>query len=124
MSLQVEVAPQVTTTSPGTTFVEPNNPPGQGAVAAAAAAVAVDAGVTAANIEIDYGEAGATLHTATVQITGNYQSGGDVLSFTANAATMGNIYRDLERHVRHALLQLALGRMRRRSPSGRRPCGR
>ena len=49
----------------------------------------VDVGVTATNF--DYGEAGATLHTATVQITGNYQSGEDVLSFSNNPATMGNI---------------------------------
>jgi hypothetical protein len=88
VSLTIE-APPVVTTSGGATFIEPNNVPGNGASAAQAAAVAIDAGVSVANI--DFGEVGATLNGATVTISGHYVAGEDVLSFTNNAATMGNI---------------------------------
>jgi Ca2+-binding RTX toxin-like protein/type III secretion system FlhB-like substrate exporter len=48
-------------------------------------AVAVDAGVTVADVD------NTTLASATVSITGNFHSGEDVLAFTNNGSTMGNI---------------------------------
>ena len=49
------------------------------------AATVVDGGLTVADAD------DATLASATVAITGNFQSSGDVLGFTGNPATMGNI---------------------------------
>ncbi|OWY37195.1 sulfurtransferase [Xenophilus sp. AP218F] len=47
--------------------------------------VAVDSGLTLSDLD------NATLASATVAITGNFHSGEDVLSFTNNGSTMGNI---------------------------------
>src|SRR5262249_37159513 len=48
-------------------------------------AVAVDAGVTVTDAD------NTTLASGTVSITGNFHSGEDLLAFTNNGATMGNI---------------------------------
>jgi Ca2+-binding RTX toxin-like protein/type III secretion system FlhB-like substrate exporter len=48
-------------------------------------AVAVDSGVTVADVD------STTLASATVSITGNFHSGEDVLAFANNGSTMGNI---------------------------------
>ncbi|MEN0105327.1 MAG: DUF4347 domain-containing protein, partial [Pseudomonas sp.] len=64
--------------SGGTTaFTEGNN--------VTSPAVAIDVGYTVSDLD------SSTLASATVQITGNYQSGEDLLAFTNNPATMGNI---------------------------------
>ena len=90
VTLMVEGPPQVVTSSGGATFTEPNNAPGLGATAAAAVQVVVDGGITVANP--DPTVAVPTLSSATVQITGNYKSAEDVLSFTnTSAGAMGNI---------------------------------
>ncbi|KAF0812133.1 hypothetical protein IGB42_03410 [Andreprevotia sp. IGB-42] len=69
--------PPVTTTSGGnTTFTE-------GAVTSTP--VVIDSGITVSDIDT------ANLASATVSITGNFQTGEDVLAFTNNPATMGNI---------------------------------
>ena len=47
--------------------------------------VVIDGGITVSDFD------NATLDHATVSITGNYQSGEDVLAFTNNGSTMGNI---------------------------------
>ena len=47
--------------------------------------VAIDSGITLSDAD------NATLASATVAITGNFHSGEDVLGFTSNSATMGNI---------------------------------
>ena len=68
----------IATTSGGTTaFTEANN--------AASTPVVVDSGFTVSDID------SSTLATASVAITGNFQAGQDVLAFTNNPATMGNI---------------------------------
>lgn len=51
------------------------------------AAVRLDTGAAVAVTDVDH----ATLASATVQITGNYTSTEDVLAFTGDPATMGNI---------------------------------
>ncbi len=48
-------------------------------------AVAIDAGVTVSDVD------NTTLGSATIAITGNFQSGQDVLAFTNDGSTMGNI---------------------------------
>ena len=88
VTLQVEVPPQVVTSNGAATFTEPNNAPGLGATAAAAVKVAVDAGVTVA--DLDFTVPSATLSSATVQITGNYKSAEDVLSFANANGITGN----------------------------------
>ncbi|PUE50443.1 hypothetical protein B9Z47_01375 [Limnohabitans sp. 2KL-1] len=50
-----------------------------------AAATAISSALTVSDVD------GSTLASATVQISGGYVAGQDVLSFTANGATMGNI---------------------------------
>jgi len=69
--------PPVTTSSGGTTtFTE-------GAVTSTP--VIIDAGITVSDVD------SSSLDSATVSITGNFQSGEDVLAFVNNPATMGNI---------------------------------
>ena len=71
-------APPVATTSGGTTaFTEGNN--------ITSMPVAIDSGITLADSD------SSTLASATVSITGNFQSSQDMLAFTNNPATMGNI---------------------------------
>jgi gliding motility-associated-like protein len=69
--------PDVTTSSDTVTFTEPveGNP----------IPVAVDPGLTVTDLD------NATLALATISITGNFQSDEDVLSFTNNGTSMGNI---------------------------------
>ena len=68
----------VATTSGGTTaFTEGNN--------VTSTPVAVDSGITVSDAD------NTTLASATVSITGNLQTAEDVLAFTNNPATMGNI---------------------------------
>ncbi|MFL9597113.1 DUF4347 domain-containing protein [Aeromonas veronii] len=66
-------APQVTTTGGTTPFTE------------GASATAIDSSLTLSDVD------SATLASATVAITGNFQSGQDLLAFTNNGSTMGNI---------------------------------
>ncbi|MGL4778917.1 MAG: putative Ig domain-containing protein, partial [Aeromonas veronii] len=66
-------APQVTTTGSTTPFTE------------GASATAIDSSLTLSDVD------SATLASATVTITGNFQSGQDLLAFTNNGSTMGNI---------------------------------
>uniref|UniRef100_UPI0012E01D29 putative Ig domain-containing protein n=2 Tax=Aeromonas diversa TaxID=502790 RepID=UPI0012E01D29 len=66
-------APQVTTTGGTTPFTE------------GASATVIDSGLTLADTD------SATLASATVAITGNFQSGQDLLAFTNDGSTMGNI---------------------------------
>ena len=65
--------PEVTTTA------------GTSAYAAGASPVPVDAGVTVGDVD------NTTLSSATVSLTVNFQSGQDVLAFTNDSSTMGNI---------------------------------
>ncbi|QOT80597.1 hypothetical protein F7R26_024500 [Cupriavidus basilensis] len=68
----------IATASGGTTaFTEGNN--------VASTPVAIDGGFTVSDAD------NTTLASATVAITGNFHSGEDVLAFTSNPATMGNI---------------------------------
>ena len=84
VNLLVETPPTVTANH-SITYTEPNlTVTGS---SAAANAVAADGSVTVTNF--DYGEAGATLSSATVQITGNHQSG-DVLTFTNTSKISGS----------------------------------
>ncbi|NRO96572.1 DUF4347 domain-containing protein [Paraburkholderia sp. NMBU_R16] len=69
--------PQITTDSGSASFVAADN--------AASTPVAIDAGLTVTD-----GSA-TTLNSATVAITGGFHSGEDVLAFTNDSATMGNI---------------------------------
>ena len=72
------VYPPVVTTSGGTTaFTEGNN--------VTSTPVVIDSGITLTDAD------SSTLDSATVSITGNFQNGQDVLAFTNNPATMGNI---------------------------------
>ncbi|TNI99448.1 hypothetical protein CF117_18745, partial [Aeromonas veronii] len=66
-------APQVTTTGGTTPFTE------------GASATAIDSSLTLSDVD------STTLASATVAITGNFQSGQDLLAFTNNGSTMGNI---------------------------------
>ncbi|QMS76651.1 putative Ig domain-containing protein [Aeromonas veronii] len=66
-------APQVTTTGGTTPFTE------------GASATVIDSSLTLSDVD------SATLASATVAITGNFQSGQDLLAFTNNGSTMGNI---------------------------------
>ncbi|WP_407705115.1 DUF4347 domain-containing protein, partial [Aeromonas veronii] len=66
-------APQVTTTGGTTPFTE------------GASATVIDSSLTLSDVD------SATLASATVTITGNFQSGQDLLAFTNNGSTMGNI---------------------------------
>jgi hypothetical protein len=68
---------QVTTDSGSAAFVAGDN--------TASTPVAIDAGLTVTDT------AATTLGSATVAITGNYTSGEDLLTFTNNGTTMGNI---------------------------------
>jgi len=68
----------VATTSGGTTaFTEGNN--------VTSTPVAIDSGLTVSDLD------NTTLASATVSITGNFRAGEDVLAFTNDGATMGNI---------------------------------
>ncbi|NUA30029.1 DUF4347 domain-containing protein [Cupriavidus basilensis] len=68
----------VATTSGGTTaFTEGNN--------VASTPVAIDGGFTLSDLD------NTTLASATVAVTGNFRAGEDVLAFTNDGATMGNI---------------------------------
>ena len=69
----VNDAPVVTTSGGSGSFTQGGSP------------VAVDPGVTLADIDSN------TLASATVAITGNFASGQDVLAFAGNPGTMGNI---------------------------------
>ena len=70
--------PPVTTTSGGTTaFTEGNN--------VTSTPVTIDGALTVSDLD------NTTLASATVAITGNFHSGEDVLAFTNNGSTMGNI---------------------------------
>jgi len=88
VTLTIEAPPQVVTSAGSATFTEPNNAPGGGTTADPAAAVAVDPGITVADF-LPNGTA-TTLSSATVQVTGNYQSGEDVLAFTNTADIHGS----------------------------------
>ncbi|MFR9721647.1 hypothetical protein ACL00X_20060, partial [Aeromonas diversa] len=66
-------APQVTTTGGTTPFTE------------GASATVIDSGLTLTDTD------SATLASAAVAITGNFQSGQDLLAFTNDGSTMGNI---------------------------------
>ncbi len=71
------VAPVVTTSGGSASFVVGNN--------TASTPVSIDSGLTIADL------ASGTLVSGTVSITGNFQSGEDVLAFTNNGSTMGDI---------------------------------
>ena len=71
------VAPVATTSGGTTAFTEGNN--------VTSTPVVVDSGITLSDAD------SASLATGKVSITGNFQSSQDVLSFTNNPATMGNI---------------------------------
>ncbi len=73
----VNEAPVVNTSGGSATFVEGVN--------TTSTPVAVDPGLTLSDVD------SATLSGATVAITGNYRSGEDVLAFTNDGSTMGNI---------------------------------
>ncbi|PTY02109.1 hypothetical protein DB347_24620 [Opitutaceae bacterium EW11] len=73
----VDDAPIATTTGGTTAFVEGNN--------VTSTPVAVDAGITVSDTD------NTTLAAASVTLTGNFQSGEDVLAFTNDGSTMGNI---------------------------------
>ncbi|RDK06113.1 hypothetical protein DN412_33040, partial [Cupriavidus lacunae] len=73
----VDDTPVATTSGGATGFTEGNN--------VAGTPVAIDSGITVSDLD------NTTLASATVAITGNFHSGEDVLAFTNNPATMGNI---------------------------------
>ncbi|MBW8830002.1 MAG: DUF4347 domain-containing protein [Burkholderiales bacterium] len=73
----VNDAPTVTTSGANASFVEANN--------LASTPVVVDGGLTLADVD------NSTLAGATVSITGNFAAGQDVLAFTNNPSTMGNV---------------------------------
>ena len=77
LALATDIAPVVTTSSGNTSFTQslpgPSTP------------VAVDAALTVTDAD------NTTLASATASITGNFQSGQDVLGFALNAGTMGNV---------------------------------
>ena len=70
-------APVVTPTGGSTAFTEGNN--------VTSTPVAVDSGITVSDSD------NTTLASATISITGNFHSGQDILAYTNNPATMGNI---------------------------------
>ncbi|UJB32610.1 DUF4347 domain-containing protein [Chromobacterium sp. Beijing] len=76
-TVSVAVVPVVTTSGGSAAFTAGDN--------TASTPVAVDSGITVSN------NAGPTLASATVSISGNFQSGQDVLAFTNDGSTMGNI---------------------------------
>ena len=69
--------PQITTDSGSASFVAGDN--------TASTPVAIDSGLTVTD------GASSTLASATIAITGNFHAGEDVLSFTNDGATMGNV---------------------------------
>ncbi len=73
----VNDAPTVTASGGTTVFVEADG--------STSAPVVIDAGLTLADVD------SSTLASATVSITGNYQSAEDLLAFTNDGSTMGNI---------------------------------
>lgn len=73
----VNAAPVVTTSGGTTAFTEGNN--------VTSTPVVVDSGITVTDAD------NATLASGTVAITGNFQSGQDVLAFANDGSTMGNI---------------------------------
>ncbi|WP_193907415.1 autotransporter-associated beta strand repeat-containing protein [Cellvibrio polysaccharolyticus] len=73
----VNSVPVVTTTSGVTAFTEGNN--------VVSTPVVIDAGITVSDDD------NATLASATVSITANFQAAEDVLAFTNDSSTMGNI---------------------------------
>jgi gliding motility-associated-like protein len=75
--LNVTAPPTITTDGGSAAFVAGDN--------TASTPVAIDAGITVTD-----GSA-TTLASATIAITGNFRSGQDVLAFTNNGSTMGNI---------------------------------
>lgn len=77
LTAPINAAPMVTTSGGGAAFVEGAN--------VVSTPVAVDGGITLSDAD------NATLASATVAILGNFQSGQDLLGFTSNSATMGNI---------------------------------
>ena len=77
LTAPVNTAPVVTTTGGGAAFVEGAN--------VVSTPVAVDSGITLSDAD------NTTLASATVAITGNFQSGEDLLALTSNPASMGNI---------------------------------
>ncbi|NRP73666.1 Serralysin [Ensifer psoraleae] len=93
ISLTVRDAESGTSASTQTTInlVSPNDAPvvttsgGSAAFAEGNAAITVDGGITVSDSD------NTTLASATVAITGNFQSGQDVLGFTNDGGTMGNI---------------------------------
>ena len=74
----VDTAPTVTDTGGTSTWTEASGLGGN-------SPVVIDGGITVSDFD------NTTLDHATVSITGNYQSGEDVLAFTNNGSTMGNI---------------------------------
>nr|WP_255521097.1 Ig-like domain-containing protein [Chromobacterium sp. ASV5] len=76
-TVNVAVVPVVTTSGGSAAFTAGDN--------TASTPVAVDSGLTVAD------SASPTLVSATVSITGNFNSGEDVLAFTNNGSSMGNI---------------------------------
>ncbi|HVY22476.1 MAG TPA: Ig-like domain-containing protein [Steroidobacteraceae bacterium] len=77
-SVLVEAIPPVITTDAGSaSFVAADN--------ATSTPVVIDSGITL----VDNGKS--TLSSATISLTGNFQSGEDVLAFTNDGSTMGNI---------------------------------
>ncbi|KMN34425.1 sulfurtransferase [Chromobacterium sp. LK1] len=76
-TVNVAVVPVVTPSGGSAAFTSGDN--------TASTPVAVDGGLTVTD------SASPTLVSATVSITGNFQSGEDVLAFTNNGSTMGNI---------------------------------
>ncbi|WP_371366733.1 DUF4347 domain-containing protein [Pseudomonas sp. QL9] len=73
----VDDAPVLTASGGTAAFTEANN--------TASTPVVIDGGLTVSDLD------NGTLASATVAVTGNFQSGEDVLSFTNNGSTMGNI---------------------------------
>lgn len=73
----VNDTPIVTASGGTTAFTESNN--------GSPVPVVIDGGVTVSDLD------NSTLASATVSITGNFQQGEDVLGFTNNGSTMGNI---------------------------------
>ncbi|SUY77145.1 Uncharacterised protein [Comamonas testosteroni] len=76
-TVSVAVVPLVTTSGGSAAFTAGDN--------TSSTPVAVDSGISVSN------NVGPTLASATVSITGNFQSGQDVLAFTNDGSTMGNI---------------------------------
>ena len=77
LTAPINAAPVVTTSGGGAAFIEGAN--------VVSTPVAVDSGITLSDVD------NATLASATVAIVGNFQSGQDLLGFTSNPATTGNV---------------------------------